>query len=339
MKRPSTSWTVDRSYPSLTDTFGRELNYLRLAVTDRCNLRCTYCMPAEGVVLSPRAQILDFEEYLRLVGITTEMGVTKVRITGGEPMVRKGILEFLQALKQLPQLKEVHLTSNGFWQPGQCVDIVDLGLAGINLSLDSLIPERFEQITRRDAFDQVYGNLQELLASSIPLKVNMVVQKGINDDEIIPFAQLAQDHPIEIRFIEHMPFNGSEEAIRLVPATEILTTLRKHLPVTKEITHPGSTANVYEVAGFAGRLGIIAGYSRTFCSSCNRLRITSQGQLKTCLYDDRLTDLRATLRDGSSDLAVAEQIAEAISRKARNGQVAEARSAESVNTSMSLIGG
>lgn len=339
MERSSNHWTTDQPYPSLMDKFGRELNYLRLAVTDRCNLRCTYCMPADGVVLSPREQILDLEEYLRLVGITTEMGVTKVRITGGEPMVRKGILDFLQALKQLPKLKEIHLTSNGYWQSGQCADIVDLGLAGINLSLDSLIPERFEQITRRDAFDQVYANFQKLLVSSIPLKINMVVQKGINDDEIIAFAKLARNHPVEVRFIEHMPFNGSDEAIRLVPANEILTTLEEHLPVTQEITHPGSTANVYEVDGFVGRLGIIAGYSRTFCSSCNRLRVTSQGQLKTCLYDDRLTDLRATLRDGSSDLAVAEQIAEAISRKTRNGFIAETQSTASVSTSMSLIGG
>lgn len=327
------------THPTLKDRFGRTLDYLRLAVTERCNLRCTYCMPESGVLLKPRAQILTYEEMLRLVNISVAMGVKKVRITGGEPMTRKGIMDFLRALNKIPGLEELHLTTNGFWGRDQISELDSLDLAGINFSLDSLNPGRFKQITRRDAFTSVWETLMVLIEASIPLKINAVIQRGINEDEIIELSELAKVYPLDVRFIEQMPFNGGDSEFNLVTATDILAQLQTAYPMMSESTPSGSTADLYEIQGFKGRVGVIAAYSRTFCATCNRLRITSTGHIKTCLYDGGDVDLRTLLRSDASDESIAGRISEAILTKSRDGFEAERMAGDHVNASMSTIGG
>ncbi len=331
--------TGSKSFPTLVDPFGRPLDYLRLAVTDRCNLRCKYCMPSEGISLKPHESILTFEEMGHLVFILSKMGVSKVRLTGGEPMVRRGITEFIRQLRDSYGVQHIHLTSNGFWTPAQLEEIDSLHLSGINMSLDSLQPARFNEITRRDAFSQVWNTIELLIEKNIPLKLNMVVQAGVNDDEILNFAELARHHNIDVRFIEQMPFNGSTSQSHTITADEIHTKLTQTYGAMKEHTPRGSTASLFHVSGMQGRLGIIAGYSRTFCDSCNRLRITSEGQLKTCLYDGGALDLRKMLRQGATDIAIAEQIWCAILNRSMDGFEAEIKAGLSVKSSMASIGG
>lgn len=329
----------NQNLPALTDKFGRILNYLRLAVTERCNLRCTYCMPESGIVLKPEDQILAYEEMLRLVKLVIRMGVTKVRVTGGEPMIRKGITEFIRRLSSVSGLNEVHLTTNGFWGRQQIDELDSLNLAGVNFSLDTLNPERFKDITRRDAFDAVWATFMSLLEKSIPLKINAVIQRGVNEDEIIALSKLAQKYSLDVRFIEEMPFNGGVTDVNPFSAGEIQAILKAAYPAMQKTSPPGSVSSNYTIAGFKGQLGIIAGFSRTFCSSCNRLRVTSTGQVKTCLYGKNELDLRALLRDGSSDEFIAQAISQAVNHKARDGFEAEKMAASPVHSSMSTIGG
>jgi len=324
---------------ALTDRFGRTLTYLRLAVTERCNLRCRYCMPESGIQLKPKDRILSYEELLRLVRIVVDMGVTKVRITGGEPMVRKDIMRFLQELSAMSGIQDLHMTTNGYWTEQQLQDLEGIRLAGVNFSLDTLKPERFLQITRRDAFKEVWKTLQALRERSIPLKINAVIQRGVNDDEILDLAHLAAENSLDVRFIEEMPFNGGFATDNPMVASEILAVLENQYPGMKQVSPEGSIATLYEIQGFQGHVGIIAGYTRSFCSACNRLRITSNGQLKNCLYEAGGVDLRELLRDGSSDAEIAETIGMAVKNKAKDGFEAEKLAPEPLNTSMSTIGG
>ncbi len=328
-----------KNTPTITDTFGRSLDYLRLAVTDRCNLRCTYCMPEVGIPLKSHTSILRYEEMDRLVRLLASMGVQKVRITGGEPMVRKGITDFIRSINMIPGISGVYLTTNGFWSDEQIAEIDSLELSAINLSLDSLIPERFFKITRRNAFARVWQTLLTILDHGIPVKINNVVQRGVNDDEIQAFAEMARDKNIQIRFIEQMPFNGEVASSHPISAEDIHNELLYRYPNLREHTPSGSTARLFHIPGFKGQVGIIAGYSRTFCSTCNRLRITSYGQLKTCLYDGGLLDLRAMLRNDEPEAIIAAKISEAISMKPLDGFEAESQSQISIKSSMATLGG
>jgi cyclic pyranopterin phosphate synthase len=330
---------VVQNLSPLTDKFGRTLTYLRLAVTERCNLRCTYCMPESGIQLQPKDQILTYEELLRLVDILIHMGVKKIRVTGGEPMIRKGIIPFLRNLSSRSGKIDLHMTSNGFWSQEQLDIVSSLNLAGVNLSLDTLQPERFKQITRRDAFERVWKTLSTLLDHSIPLKINSVIQRGVNDDEIVALSKLAETHALDIRFIEEMPFNGGVSTQEPMSATEINAILASAYPSLKKVSPPGSIATLYDISGFKGRVGIIAGYSRTFCDACSRLRITATGRLKSCLYEGGGFDLRSLLRDQHSDESIAQAIAQVVQEKARDGFEAEADTKTGINASMSTIGG
>ncbi len=326
--------------PPFTDPFDRTLNYLRIAVTDRCNLRCTYCMPAEGVPFLEHKQIMRFEEILRVVRLLLASGLKKVRITGGEPLVRKGVISFLQELRQLsPQLK-IHLTTNGMLLADHLPDLETLHLNGINLSLDTLNPVKFEKITRRDGFHKVWQGLRQALESQIPLKLNMVVQRGLNEDEIVPMAKLARDHSIEVRFIEQMPFDGlSRRVENPLTGREILEILQQAFHSLQFEDSFNSTAQLFTVPGFKGKLGIIAGYSRTFCASCNRLRLTSTGLLKTCLYDVGRLNLCDLIRAGASDRELLAAIRQAISNRHRDGFEAENENLLKSKLSMAQIGG
>lgn len=328
---------------SLYDNHGRIINYLRLAVTDRCNLRCFYCMPEEGVDYVPQYELLTYEEMLRLVGLLAEMGVSKVRITGGEPFVRKDMVFFLEALCKTPGIDDVHITTNGTLTSGIVSDLKSMGIRSINLSLDTLNKERFFQITRRDVFDQVMETFYAILEAGISLKINCVVMDGRNTEDILPLVTLAQKYPVGVRFIEEMPFNGTGARTETFAWNhkEILAEIKRGYPeITKIPDPPFSTSMNYAIPGFKGTVGIIAAYSRTFCGTCNRIRITPTGTLKTCLYDAGIFNIKDLMRAGATDTQLRVAFQDALSHRAKDGWEAESQLRSSpVHESMSTIGG
>ncbi len=327
--------------PQLFDNHGRELSYLRLAVTDRCNLRCTYCMPAEGINYLPERELLSWEEMFRLTRIMHEMGIKKVRITGGEPFVRNGLVDFLTDLAGLSDL-EICLTTNGVFIGDYIDTLQKLGVRHINLSLDSLDRDRFKQITRRDDFTKVYDNLIRLIQAGFQVKINAVVMHGKNEEDIIALTEFARIHPVSVRFIEEMPFNGSglvEEKL-FWDHVRILERIRSQFPDLK--ARPflfGETAKTYDIPGFKGNFGIIAAFSRTFCGTCNRIRLTAKGQVKTCLYDDGVFDLKAYLRGGVSDEEIKAQLITLFKVRSLDGFEAEKNRKGVITESMTTIGG
>ncbi|MHA8082727.1 GTP 3',8-cyclase MoaA [Aquirufa sp. A-Brett2-15D] len=327
--------------PQLFDNHGRELSYLRLAVTDRCNLRCTYCMPAEGINYLPERELLSWEEMFRLTRIMHEMGIKKVRITGGEPFVRNGLVDFLTDLAGLKDL-EICLTTNGVFIGDYIETLQKLGVRHINLSLDSLNRDRFKEITRRDDFAKVYDNLIRLIQAGFQVKINAVVMHGKNEEDIIELTEFARTHPVSVRFIEEMPFNGSglvEEKL-FWDHVRILERIRSQFPDLK--ARPflfGETAKTYEIPGFQGNVGIIAAFSRTFCGTCNRIRLTAKGQVKTCLYDDGVFDLKAYLRGGVSDEEIKIQLMTLFKARSLDGFEAEKNRKGVITESMTSIGG
>ncbi len=330
--------------PILFDNHGRPVNYLRLAVTDRCNLRCFYCMPEEGITYLPKKALLTYEEMERTVRVLAGLGVSKVRITGGEPFVRNGLLGFLRRLGDIPGVEALHLTTNGVLTAPHVPELKALGIRSVNLSLDTLDRDRFRHITRRDELPRVLDTLHALLDVGIEVKINMVVMEGKNTEDIAPMAELTRRHPVSVRFIEEMPFNG--EGARLEGFTwnyrRILDELKAHYPgLYKLPDEPNATAYGYGVPGHAGTFGVIAAFSRSFCGTCNRIRLTAQGVLKTCLYDEGVLDLRGLLRGGAGDEALADAFRRAFRQRAKDGFEAEARrnSHLPASESMSTIGG
>jgi len=255
----------------LYDNHGRVINYLRLAVTDRCNLRCFYCMPEEGINYVPQFELLTYEEMLRVVAVLAQMGISKVRITGGEPFVRKDMAYFLQAICKTPGIDAVHITTNGTLTADIVPDLKAMGIRSINLSLDTLDKDRFYQITRRDVFEKVKETFHAVLDAEIPLKINCVVMDGRNIEDILPLVALTQNYPVGVRFIEEMPFNGTglRDAITW-NHQHILAEIQQGFPALVKIPDPPFSTSVnYQIPGFAGTIGIIAAYSRTFCGTCN----------------------------------------------------------------------
>lgn len=289
----------------LQDNFGRTIDYLRLSITDRCNLRCRYCMPESGVESLPHHDILSYEELLRLTRIGVTLGVRKVRITGGEPLVRRGLVGFIRQLRELAPELELALTTNGILLAPLAAELKAAGLDRINLSLDTLIPERFREITRRDGLVEVLAGLEKAAAVGFtPIKINMVPIRGVNDDEIEAFAGLGRDNPWEIRFIEYMPVSEGLDycPTQRVNSEEIIARLQR-LGTLEVVTAAASAgpANSYRIAGYSGRVGIIPAVSQHFCAECNRLRLTADGRLRPCLFSTEEIDLRSPLRAGASD--------------------------------------
>lgn len=329
----------------LYDNHGRPINYLRLAVTDRCNLRCFYCMPEEGIDYLPRKELLTYEEMERVIRLMVGMGIDKVRITGGEPFLRKGMMEFLERLLQIEGLKKLNITTNGTLTAGLVPKLKAIGVTSVNLSLDSLDSKRFFEITRRDSFDTVMQTFQELLENDMPTKINAVVMSGRNIEDLIPMVELAKEHPVGVRFIEEMPFNGSGDDGRPAPWAfpQILEHIRSHFPdIQKLKDEPSSTSFNYQIPGFKGTVGIIAAYSRLFCGTCNRIRLTPQGMLKTCLYDDGVFNLKNLIREGGSDEHLKMALLDALGHRAKDGFEAERKRNSfglPVGESMATIGG
>ena len=325
----------------LLDNHGRPMTYLRLAVTDRCNLRCSYCMPAEGIIYMPERELLTWEEMSRVVRVMHGMGINKVRITGGEPFVRNGLMDFLTEITALPGL-EVCLTSNGVLI-GEYIDQLKvLGIRSVNLSLDALDRDRFKQITRRDDYEVVYQNLLRLVAEGFEVKINAVVMKGQNEQDILALAALTRDLPVSVRYIEEMPFNGSGlvEGTLFWNHERILNELKTvYADLKPVLMRGGETANRYAIPGHLGDVGIIAAFSRTFCGSCNRVRLTAKGQVKTCLYDDGVFDLKAYLRSGISDEELRKVLLGLYQKRPLDGFEAEKNRKGVINESMTTIGG
>ncbi len=325
----------------LIDRHNREVNYLRLSVTDKCNLRCSYCMP-ENMKFVPRKELLTYEEMIRISRLLVNEGVTKIRITGGEPYIRKDFMSFLSALSELPKLEKIAITTNGVSTLPHLEETISLGVNSFNLSLDSLDRERFLQITRRDALDQVMACLHEMLRYNLDIRLNCVVMQDRNIDDIIPMVELAKDQNISVRFIEEMPFNGHGEYYpNLVwNHQKILDHITEKYPDIEKLNDPPySTSKNYRINGFAGSFGIIAAYTRTFCGSCNRIRITPEGTFKTCLYDQGIFNLKTFMRQGATDEQIITAIKEALAHKAVNGKMAESNRSKNVFESMSTIGG
>ncbi len=327
----------------LYDNHGRVINYLRLAVTDRCNLRCFYCMPEQGIDYVPKKELMTYEEMERIVNVLANLGIEKVRITGGEPFVRKNMMEFLTQLRGIEKLKQINITTNGTLTAPLIPDLKKLGIRSINLSLDTLDSKRFFEITRRDEYDKVMVTFEELLKHQIHTKINMVVMEGRNDMDIIEMANLTKDHPVDVRYIEEMPFNGAGANYPKLKWNHrvILDELKDHFPDIQKLPDPPfSTSSKYQVPGHKGKIGIIAAYSRTFCGSCNRIRLTPQGMLKTCLYDDGVFNIKNLIRAGATDEQMKAAFLDALSNRAKDGFEAEARRQIGVvSESMSTIGG
>lgn len=331
--------TAPYSAPVLADNLGRPITYLRLSITDRCNLRCRYCRPEEGVPFIPHEEILTFEELERLTVIFCGLGVYKVRVTGGEPFARRGCLPFLQRLKAIPGLQSLHITTNGV-ETDQYLDaLTDIGIAGINLSLDTLDRQQFLHITRRDSFADVLRSLHGIIGHRIPLKINSVVLEATGDSEIIQLADLARQYPVTLRFIEKMPFSGISRPEKLVNG-HLLQRLQRLFPDMEECTQKSpSTARIFSLPRYKGSLGIIQGYSRLFCSTCNKVRITPTGMLKTCLYDNGVLDLKKMMRTGADDKAIESAILTCIQGRCVNGHEAEILAKREKEPSMGSIGG
>jgi cyclic pyranopterin phosphate synthase len=324
-----------------TDSFHRKIDYLRLSITDRCNLRCSYCMPESGFTKLDHAEILRYEEILRLVQIVASIGISKVRITGGEPLVRKDALNLCESISRTPGLKSLTITTNGVLLSDYAESLIRAGIRRINISLDSLKPEKFAAITGRDFFSRVWDGIMAADRAGLsPVKLNAVVMCGINDDEIEDLARLTYKYPFHVRFIEFMPFKRTANENLFIPASEILERLSRmgHLEASNSEDSNGP-AHHYRFRGAPGKIGIISPVSDHFCPSCNRLRVTADGKLRTCLFASEEFDLRDLLRDDFSDEEIKARMFDAINKKPEKHELSNPVFRKCISRPMFSIGG
>ncbi len=306
----------------LTDTFQRTINYLRISITDRCNLRCVYCMPPEGVAALSHDAILSYEEIVRVVRVAAGEGIRKVRITGGEPLVRKGVVGLVGLLSRVPGIQDLSMTTNGILLADYAQPLVDAGLMRVNVSMDSLVPQRFTEITRGGELSRVLTGIETAASAGLqPIKINVVAIKGFNDNEIIDFVGLTIDHEYHIRFIEFMPV-GHENGWRpesYVSGAWIRQSIESHFPLERIAGESArgteGPADLFRIRGARGVIGFINAISNHFCASCNRLRLTADGMLRPCLFSDVEYDVRAVLRRGGSDEELKALLLTALSAK------------------------
>ncbi|MDI3297988.1 MAG: GTP 3',8-cyclase MoaA [Bacillota bacterium] len=291
--------------PELVDRFGRVVRKLRISVTDRCNFRCQYCMPSENVRWLPRSEILTFEEIARLARVAVGLGVQRVRLTGGEPLARPEMEVLVEQLAAIEGLRDLSMTTNGYFLPEKAEALRRAGLGSLNISLDSLRRDRFAELTRRDTFERVLEGIRAALAAGFPVKINTVLMRGINEDEVTDFIEWGRQMGVRVRFIEFMPLDGDRRwsRERVVTADEILAEAAKLGPVESVEADPHQPARAYRVAGV--EFGIIASVSRPFCHQCDRIRLTADGKIRNCLFALEETDLRGPLRSGADDEALA----------------------------------
>ncbi len=328
----------------LQDPFGRAVEYLRISVTDRCNLRCVYCLPEGGLPYESRLEILSVDEIVRIVSLLAEHGLKKVRITGGEPLVRgREVVRLVRECVAIPQIKDIGLTTNAVLLADLAEDLYEAGLRRINISLDTLHPDRFAKIARFDKFDRTSSGLEAARRAGFdPIKLNMVVMRGVNDDEVADFAAMTLGFPYQVRFLEYMPIgqvSKFEWQAKYVSNDEVVERIQERFTLIPIESSQSSTARVFQVPGATGTVGVVSPMSHKFCDGCNRLRLTANGHLVPCLSDNFEYDLKTPLRDGASDQALLRHIANALAQKPKQsdfeGRVARGGSLRA----MAQIGG
>ena len=327
---------------ALRDAHGRAIRDVRVSITDRCNFRCQYCMPADGLPWLAREEILSFEEIARVVAVLSGMGVSSVRLTGGEPLVRRGLPRLVEMLAATDGVEDLSLTTNGFGLERQADALVAAGLRRVNVSIDSLQRDRFFQITRRDALAAVLRGLDALAAHPQvrPIKVNAVAMRGFTEAEALHFTRFARRTGFQVRFIEFMPLDGDRawEADRVLPGDELRALIHEIEPLEELPREPSATARVFRFHDGRGEIGFINPVSEPFCSDCDRIRLTADGRLRTCLFSVHETDLRGPLRSGADDADLAEVLRDAVWRKELKHRVGEPGFRPPPRT-MSAIGG
>jgi len=327
----------------LKDTFGRVIDDLRISLTDRCNFRCIYCMPEEGLAWLPKREILSFEEILRLARIFIDLGIRTIRLTGGEPLMRQDIDVLIQGLTRLEASLDLSMTTNGFFLKEKAGRLAEAGLKRINVSLDSLQPERFERMVRRDGqlvFKILEGMRLARQVGLAPIKMNCVVMRGYNEDELADFARLGRENDYQVRFIEYMPLDAQGEwsMKTVVPGAEILARIHAAFPLAPTGNNGSEPATVYRFADGRGSIGVIASVTEPFCDHCNRIRITADGQLRTCLFSLHEHNLKSLLRSGGTDEEIADFIIAAVWKKEAGHKINQPDFVKPVR-SMSSIGG
>ena len=326
----------------LVDSFGRVATDLRISVTDRCNFRCTYCMPPEGMPWMPKEKLLTYEELTRLAGILVGLGVDSIKVTGGEPLVRRDVDVLVRSLRALDADLDLSVTTNGYLLGTAAPLLADAGLDRVTVSCDSLLKHRFAEMTLRDALDDVMAGIRVAAAHGLtPVKINTVVIRGKNEDEVVAFAELARDTGYEVRFIEYMPLDAQQEwdAAGVVSGVEIIERIEAKYPLTRDHDPRPEPATPYRFAdGAPGRVGVIPSVSAPFCDSCNRLRLTADGQMRACLFSLEETDLRTPLRDGASDDQLAALMIDCVARKWAGHKIGKPDFVRP-ERSMSMIGG
>jgi len=298
-------------------------------------------MPEEGMNFVNRKDLLSYEELEELTRIFVGLGVNKVRITGGEPFVRRGIMDFLGKISTLPGLGQITVTSNGTLSPAQTSQLKTFGVRKINISMDSLDRQRFFEMTRRDRFDEVYQCVMHLLKEGFEVKLNCVVADAKNISDIVPFVRLTESHPLSVRFLEEMPFNGQDSFdLPRWNYKAIFNHIQNHFPQIQKIADEANGTSVnYKIPGYQGTFGIIPSFSRTFCGTCNRIRLSATGELRTCLYGPPAGNLRDLLRSGASMENIEDELLRIVATRAKDGFAAEALHAKTPTTSMSFLGG
>jgi cyclic pyranopterin phosphate synthase len=335
---------------SLTDNFSRVIDYLRISITDKCNLRCIYCMPSDGVVPAKQSDLLTDEEILRITKIAAQLGVKKIRLTGGEPLIRKNVIPLISSLKLIPGIEDLSLTTNGILLEQQAEFLVKAGLDRVNISIDSFKPERYREITRGGNLDAVMRGLREAEQRGlIPVKINMVPVRGLNEDEILDFARLTLDAGYHVRFIECMPTGGGGfwSPEKYIATDEIRQTIETLGPLESVRARKNGPSRYYRLKGAKGVIGFISALTNHFCEDCNRLRLTADGKLRPCLFSETEIDLRSVIRSGASDEEISRQLKLAVEVKPKEHQLNDTEflqqashpTSDSVKRPMSKIGG
>lgn len=336
--------------PPLTDRHGRTFDYVRIAVIEQCNLRCTYCMPEEGVDFQDKDMVLRADEIQRVIDVLASMGIKKVRFTGGEPLVRPDIVDIVASAVKTPGIKSTHLTTNGILFPRYAEDLLKAGLKGVNISLDSMDAEKFERITRRTGLEKVLESIDLALELGYPsVKVNVVLMRGFNEDELIPFCELTKNKAVTVRFIEFMPFDAHqiwETGEHFASAADLVSQIENYYPGIKEASGTRTEHHIYQAPGYAGKIAVIPAFTRSLCGNCSRIRVTADGNIMNCLYSEKPYLLRELLRRGCADDDIATLFRKAFDEKHIDGFEAKKASSETKvgidqigRSSMTQIGG
>lgn len=326
----------------LIDNHNRKINYLRLAVTDRCNLRCNYCMPSEGINFAKRETLFTIEELCTLGDILVAQGIDKIRITGGEPFIRKDLMVLLRYLSTLKGLNDISITTNATLIGPYIEELKTLGIKNVNVSLDAIDKKTFKKITRRDQFETVYNNLIRLITEGFNVRINFIALENQNIQDILPMLEIMKHYPVSVRFLEEMPFNGGSKEFKGIQWNykKVLEHINSKYPNIEKLVSPGTSTSInYKIEGHQGTFGLIPSFSRTFCGSCNRLRITAIGDVITCLYGRPRMNIRDLMRSENSEEKIQLAILLAIGNRSKTGFEEQKRYKTVNNNSMTSIGG